>query len=202
MEFLSLDVETSGLDPEQDQILEFGAVIEDTNNLLNFDEIPKFHAILKHDRYSGSAYAINMNARIFAILKERVTIQDEQAKIEYDNKFNLVHAENLARDFYYWCMMNMKNIPTTTNKPIFLLVAGKNFTAFDMPFIKKLPEWEKFFKFRHRSIDPVTLYTDFIKDKIPPSLEECLKRAGIEEEVTHDAVQDAWQVIKILRKKY
>lgn len=57
-------------------------------------------------------------------------------------------------------------------------------------------------KYRHRIIDPSILYVDWSKDESLPSLDECLKRAGIEKSVTHTAVEDAWDVIQVLRKKY
>jgi len=202
MEFISLDIETTGLDVKNDQILEFGAIIEDTNNLLNFDEIPKFHAIINHHRYMGTAYAIAMNARIFEILQKRVTISDEDEKVAFDTKFNIVNADDFAHDFYYWCMLHLKNKPATTGSPIHLLVAGKNVSSFDIPFLENHIGWRKFFKFHHRSLDPGTLYTDFKTDNLPPSLYECLNRAGINQVVTHEAIQDAWQVIEVLRKKY
>ena len=48
MKYLSLHTETTGLDRDLDQVIEIGAIIEDTNNPLPFDEIPKFHAIVKY----------------------------------------------------------------------------------------------------------------------------------------------------------
>ncbi len=50
MKYLSIDIETTGLDPLKDQLLSFGAIIEDTENPLPFDEIPKFHAAIKRNR--------------------------------------------------------------------------------------------------------------------------------------------------------
>ena len=47
MRYISIDIETTGLDAETNQILSIGAVVEDTNNLVPFDELPKFHAVIK-----------------------------------------------------------------------------------------------------------------------------------------------------------
>ena len=71
MEYISIDIETTGLDRENDQVLEIGAIIENTFDPKPFDELPKFHAIILHPRYEGSSYAINMNKRIFQILAQR-----------------------------------------------------------------------------------------------------------------------------------
>ena len=46
------------------------------------------------------------------------------------------------------------------------------------------------------------MYINFKNDTELPSLDECMKRAEIESDVTHVAIQDAWHVVKVLRKKY
>ena len=201
MEYISIDIETTGLDRENDQVLEIGAIIEDTYNPLPFDKIPKFHAIIEHDRYEGGAYAINMNQRIFKILAEQPRTEHELN--QYVTKHNIVQADGVVIDFYYWCTQHLQNKPKDTQTPVKCVVAGKNYIDFDKPFLHRLPEWNKYFAFHRRALDPGTLFTDFIMDKNPPSLEQCLERAGIEDTVvTHDAIKDSWQVIQVLRTKY
>ena len=56
-------------------------------------------------------------------------------------------------------------------------------------------------KVSHRFLDPTTLYTDFSKER-PPGLQECLDKAGIEKKVKHTSLEDAWDVINLLRKFY
>jgi hypothetical protein len=51
------------------------------------------------------------------------------------------------------------------------------------------------------------LVTDLVlqikkNDDVVPSLDSCKKRASIEGEVTHNALEDAWDVVKLLRTKY
>ena len=83
-----------------------------------------------------------------------------------------------------------------------VLVAGKNFAGFDLKFLEMLPNFGRAFKFFHRFIDPMMLYFDPLTMKTPPSLDVCLKLAGIEKEVQHTAVEDAIDVIKCLRFKW
>lgn len=201
MKFLSLDIETTGLDRDLDQVIEFGAIIEDTNNQLSFEEIPKFHAIIKHERYSGSEFAINMNQRIFKILADRVLIRNEEEKIQYDLKHNICSVHELARDFYNWAYRELKT-GVGYNEPIVATVAGKNYSGFDGQFLSRIPEWNDLFRFKHRALDPAVLYWNPTLDTELPSLDECLKRAGIDDFVSHNAVEDAMQIIKVLRKKY
>ena len=64
MIYLSIDLETTGLEKDRYQILSFGAILEDTEKKLPYDEIPKFHAAILHNEITGSPFAINMNKKI------------------------------------------------------------------------------------------------------------------------------------------
>jgi hypothetical protein len=46
------------------------------------------------------------------------------------------------------------------------------------------------------------LYVDWKTDSDVPNLLKCKERAGINGTVTHNALEDAWDVIEVLRKKY
>ena len=64
MLYVSIDIETSGLDPEKNDILSIAAIIEDTEKKLPFLEIPKFNAIVLQNEIKGSPRAIGMNSSI------------------------------------------------------------------------------------------------------------------------------------------
>ena len=87
-------------------------------------------------------------------------------------------------------------------KPILLNVAGKNFGTFDKLFLEKLPWWKKLIQPRQRMIDPAVLCCDWNNDESLPSLNECKKRLDVKGLVTHNALEDAWDVIQVLRKFY
>ncbi len=63
MKYVSIDIETTGTDEKIHQIIEFAAIIEDSENQLNFDEIPKFRRIVLNPekKYVFSSYASNLN---------------------------------------------------------------------------------------------------------------------------------------------
>ena len=46
------------------------------------------------------------------------------------------------------------------------------------------------------------LFVDWNNDTSLPNLTTCKERAGIEGVVTHDALEDAWDVVQVLRKFY
>jgi hypothetical protein len=93
-------------------------------------------------------------------------------------------------------MINSKTKPVTIN------VAGKNFASFDKHFIERLPRWKQLIRIRQRIIDPAVIFTDWKNDDALPSLDKCKERAKVQREVTHDALEDAWDVIELLRTQY
>jgi hypothetical protein len=81
-------------------------------------------------------------------------------------------------------------------------VAGKNFGTFDKLFLQELPWWQKLIRTRQRVLDPAILMVDWKNDKSLPNLTTCKERADIQGIVTHNALEDAWDVIEVLRKFY
>lgn len=216
MLYVSIDIETSGLDPENNCILSFGAIIEDTKNKLSFDEIPKFYKIINQKNITGRPFAINMNKKIIEIL---AIYQEGEPTDEI--KDMVIEEDMLAKDFFDFLYengfydfqpqvnqeMRMKNGRTYPSfgskiKPIRFNVAGKNFGTFDKLFLEKVLWWQKLFKPRNKILDPGILFVDWNEDDQVPAMDLCKKRAGIEGIVTHDALDDAWDVIELLRKKY
>lgn len=216
MKFVVVDIETTGV-PGKDgniedlQIIEFGAVIEDTNNPLAWDDIPKYNKIIRHDQYKGGAFAINLNARIFEILAKRETFNREQRKL-YDEANGIIELKELAKDFFDFLYPHFGKVSDDDftkhlgsnyqQAPFTITPAGKNFDAFDRNFIKLIPKWDQYIRLRHRTIDPTTPYIDWYNDSAPPGLGECLERAGIIKQVTHKAVEDCWDTLEVIRKEY
>jgi hypothetical protein len=69
-------------------------------------------------------------------------------------------------------------------------------------FLEELPWWKKLIRTRQRIIDPSILFVNWSEDNALPSLTKCKERANIEGIVTHNALEDAWDVIELLRKFY
>jgi len=200
MIIISIDLETTGVNPETDLILEFGAVVEDTESLLNYEDVPKFNCIIERGVLSGSVFALNMNQRIIKILSDFSTADGEE-RARMTKEFNIIKEWQLAEKFEQWltvCLVEKNKYSKKNN------IAGKNYASFDGRFLVNVPGWKELVAplFSRRIIDPSTLYVDWRKDEVLPSLDECLKRAGIEKGVTHTAVEDAWDVIQVLRNKY
>lgn len=228
MRYVSIDIETTGLNPETCQILSIGAVIEDTNNILPLDELPTFHAAIKRDKISGDIYAINMNSNLISIINTyNITkTQDEKEKIASVTGMDFFDEDEIAKELYYFLyvnglcnarikdidghhvMMHSKHgtVPVLHrgNKidKVVINVAGKNFGTFDKLFLERLYKWNDLIKINNRILDPAILCVDWKSDDALPNLTECKRRSNIGGEVTHNAIEDAMDVIEVLRKNY
>ena len=224
MKYISIDIETTGLDPETCQILSIGAVIEDTLNLLPFEELPKFHAVIKRESVYGSIFALNLNKDLIQAMKDYSEARTIELKEEIEESFGakFYDESEVVEALFQFCyrnglvpvepnrinntrkIVNGREYPVlTSNMPkVYLNCAGKNFAGFDKKFLEKLPRWKQVFSIRSRVLDPGILFVDWINDESVPSLDVCKQRAGIEGVVTHNAVEDAMDVVMLLRKCY
>ena len=182
MKILSIDIETTGLDFGVCQILSFGAVIENTTENTNINDLPHYYKRLTSNNYNGEIYALNLNKELLTEILE--------------NKDGLnIHIDNFVDDFKSW----LYQYYTVDEK---INVAGKNYSGFDKRFLELLDGWDTI-KFSHKVIDPAMLYVNLTTDKDLPSLDECLKRAGLTDRVvTHNALQDAKDVIEVIRANW
>lgn len=185
MKYISIDIETTGLNTQLHDVLEVGAIIEDTLNPLPREKCPTFHAYMWKENYVGEAIALAMNSRILQRIHDLKKAGDT----------NLLLTE-LTFGMKFKAFLHANSSPTEA-----WTVAGKNVMSFDIPFLRRLPYWEDV-RFRHRALDPTIKYVNWTADTQPPDLTTCKKRAGLPELVTHEALDDAWDVISLLRQNY
>lgn len=203
MQYLSLDIETTGTDPEIDQILEFGCVAVDTNE--HPSTWKTMHVIIAHDRIEGSPVAIAMNERIFKFLSQ---LETDPENLEED--WSWITPELLHPILFNF--LETTNFEKNKNGEYSLNIAGKNAAGFDIPFLKEHfrkfnninieDHREQVFHFKKRVIDPAILYTDFIKDTKLPDMKLCKSRAGLNTDVRHLALKDAWDVVLLVCNKH
>jgi oligoribonuclease (3'-5' exoribonuclease) len=199
MRMVAIDIETTGLDPEQDQILEFGAIIFDP-----FDEsvaAPSFQRYIIHDRIQGDAFALAMNGEILS----RIAKPEE--------KYKYCSMEILGAHFFEFLIENdfprtnkIKTIPTgggfvsTRNALESITICGKNAASFDLQFLKRT-KFIDYIPIKHRILDVGSLY--FIPgDDVLPDLAKCMSRAGVIGDVEHNALSDCLNVIACVQNYY
>lgn len=199
MKYVSIDIETTGLDPTGCDVLEIGAILEDTENPAGREKLPTFHKYIWKDVYRGEPFALAMNAHIFQKMLALRKTEGIGGMQDYDK--TLIEAVHLWPHFKNWILKYKHLWPEESfiNQQPTLVVAGKNVAGFDLPFLKQLPFMPKF---HHRVIDPGMMYFDPRNDNVPPDLKECKKRAKLPEHVSHEALDDAWDVIQLVREKF
>ena len=171
--YVSIDLETTGLDPEYCQILEFGAIIDDWHSPIN--QLPRFHRYIKPSQeydgqlfVCGQPYALALNAEILKRL------------VSGDVSLPIITESDLSQQFKDW-LVDHKLDPKHVN------AAGKNFASFDLQFLHHCSRFSEHITFRHRSIDPAVLFWQPDVDDALPDTKTCLIRAGLENRVAHTA---------------
>ncbi len=176
--YVSIDLETTGLNPKKCMILQVGMVIDDWVSPIA--DLPRLELLVDNGPFiTGEPYALQMNAELIK------RIADGESS---------VYEHELAHTMRMWLVAN--NYDGT------ILAAGKNFGAFDLQFLNRMSNFDIWLKFDHRSHDPGSMYFDPKIDDKPPSLATCLERAGIAKHVAHTALEDAIDVVTLIRKKY
>lgn len=188
--YFSIDIETTGLDPNKHKVLEIACLYIKVGETPNLEKLNRegrvFHVYLNvsvSDIVNGDKVAIEMNKKTIEdilnkSLKSYITRSD----------FVMPKLEQWARKF----------IDKETER---MVVAGKNFGVFDYQFLKNLPNWNNSLMSR-RFLDPSMFYINFKEDDFSPSLETCLERAGMDSHVNHTAVDDALQVAQLINAAY
>lgn len=177
MKYFSLDLETTGLDPERDQILEIGIVYDDLEK--PWSERGVWNCLIQHERISGDPYALAMNASILDMISGRVR-----------STSLIMSPSEASQGLVEWVRGYAPDGKIT--------LAGKNVASFDWPFLKRFGAP---FNVRHRMIDPAMFYMR-ADDAEVPNLQTCLIRAGLPDAVEHRAVADAEQVCRLIRRHY
>jgi len=208
MKYVSIDIETSGLDTENNQVLSIGAVIEDTTKKLSLRDIPKFYCIVLQRQITGSPRALDMNKDIIQLMGTYLDGSKENREF-LSESMGFYEKDEVAKAFYTFLYPHFVSpldgpMPDfgKIRKPLLINVAGKNFGTFDNVFLKKLPWWQKLIIAKQRIMDPAMLFVDWENDEELPSLTKCKERAGIKGNVTHNALEDSWDVVEVLRNFY
>lgn len=186
MRLISIDIETTGLDPSYCSVLEVGAVIFDPQPVPgeNCFRARPFECLLKHDRVQGEPYALQMNQEI---MQELAGVKKTHVSI-----LNATEFTTRFRDFIVKHSGGVKLHP-----------CGKNYGSFDQQFLQRIPGWNQNVKplLNFRSLDVGSLYFNPRDEKIL-GLPQCLERIGCSGTVTHRALDDALAVMTAVTRFY
>lgn len=170
IDFVSIDIETTGTDPNKHDILEVACV--------KFVQGVKTDVLHLMVHYPGHIRVWEDDTLLFHLRQNRIEyFLRNTAKVELVKHENVWHQMNCFFGGKVW-------------------VGGKNFAAFDLGFIRRLPGYTPGI-IRSRSLDlgNLMIYPD---DTGVPDTKECYKRLGVADEVAHTALEDAILVGKCI----
>jgi DNA polymerase III alpha subunit (gram-positive type) len=188
MKYLAVDLETTGLTAGVNQIIEIAAILDDSDPSSQLaktvvKKLPRFHAFIAHNRMTWDTVALRMNWELMREILAAGTAT--------------IYEAMLPKAFRQW--LTDLGIPEDYK----FTMAGKNFGSFDLGFLENVVGWREAVPMRHRFFDLTTIYFNPVKDQIPPSLEDCMKRLGMEDGcVKHRAIEDAEFVVLGLREHW
>lgn len=130
--YVAIDIETTGLNPQTDQILEVAAVANCKDKRVI--DCPTFHEVVKQERIQGTPQALSMNAELIKKIS--------------DGEGRLLAA----------VMWRLRNFLESLEQDEFIAV-GSNVGSFDMQFLKMETGFPCEL-FSHRSLDINSLYAD------------------------------------------
>ena len=208
--YVSIDIETGGLSAVDHDVLEVGAVFDDLSNIdVNTDRSNIFHAYIVRNTYRTQPTAAAMHERIWRIIRDKKDPQDPDALF--------LEPQHFASTFQDWLFTVGADVfPShhiSTSSPLSvesqrrsvlaacaatINVLGKNFASFDDTFLVNLPDFRQRIHIRKRIADPAILFLR-PNDETLPDLRTCKERSKMFGDVSHSAVEDALDTIKVFR---
>lgn len=199
MRYVALDIETTGLDPDYCQILQVAAVVDDwpanrtshDGEELPIGRLPTFEAILRHEVMHGEPIALTMNAELIAAIGKAPVTEGTSVPISYRNRSVPVF---FVRDRLFSALAEF--LKGALGEPPYI-AAGRNVAGFDLQFF---PDWARAL-FHYRVLDVSSMAMGarpalWQADRLP----SCDKI--IDHVAAHDAIHDATDVIRTVRKLY
>lgn len=182
MIILSIDTETTAIDPKDGQLLSLGAVAYDT---VKNENLGVFHGCVNYPSFYGEPIALSMNAELLRYIGEG----------KGDDIYNNLDSLFTAFGEFLSELVFDKQLKVT--------LCGKNFLSFDEKWLDAKCDETYRYTFR-QTFDQVTFtrrYLDvgpmfaIMTDEEVPNLQLCMYRAGMKQTVTHNAQQDARDVL-------
>lgn len=189
MKYISLDIETTGLDTSIANCLMISMIFVDTNLMVNPLKDHKSLTFLIDrdlDKLNWQPKALQMNQWIVDILEGKK-----------DSNYDKIPLNDVSNSIGYF--LSQCGYQTNDDGSFTVLIAGANVSSFDLPLLMNdIPGLSKVLKPNRRVIDPSLEFVDWENDERLPGLSICLERAGFNNMVSHNAYDDALQVVQLL----
>lgn len=180
MKYLSIDTETTGLDTERCQVIEFSAVLFDTESWPS-PNLPSFKRRIKWDTLHIERYCY-MSPNTDRILTEIYNGADGTG-------YHIVPPSVLGTQFFVWT----RSLPIDGfHHSHRWTLCGKNVAGFDLPMLRNNFQDFKTQWHHHRFIDPAPYYYQK-GDDVMPQLNRCIDRSELFKDVLSElTLHDSW----------
>lgn len=215
--YVSIDLETLGLNPDA-PIIQAAAVVEYSQKVA-VEDLPSFeyNIALWGKLDNCEAYAIHMNKNIISDIVENGGVRAKELLVALRAAFDFAsrktgelrdrlsidaESEDLDESSKRSAFYMLSEMPRKSK----VMLAGKNIQKSDLIWLKRFfyregfgNEWDELVEkyVWHRVLDPGPMF--FPKIGIIPSLNGCKSLLGISGEVKHEALEDARDVIRVVR---
>src|SRR5690606_20249852 len=112
-------------------LLEFGAIMEDTNNIKSYEDLPKFQCYFYEKNYNVTPFAAALNHKIFETIDSLKVDCDIFKTFEKGESFSgkLLYPFDFTIYLRKWLIESCGMKPTKYNnkEQLLITVAGKNF---------------------------------------------------------------------------
>lgn len=193
---VSVDIETSGFHPRQNNVLEVAAIVgsldkADAANL----RFAHFHCFLQHEQVVWDPSTLDFHRRNGWFEYRDEMIKHNNVPMLNDDAFITKFGMFLAE---YDCWDQSNSDPKLRYSAT---AVGKNFGSFDLQFLENIYGFRKCKFFRHRAIDLGNLlWLPKVDGNVLPSSEVCAKLIDSSGQVKHRAMDDAMLMLYLLDK--
>lgn len=201
MKYLAIDIETTGLrrdDPnDMDSLLAVGLVADDLTDPQPLELLPQARIIVDVTRQNitGNIAAFCMNESLLRRIVKLASEVKDGSRVHYNHYMPWITEYFSLEDTVPGIIQQFAHAAGMQNK---ITVAGKNVMDFDIRFLNNAVGLDQFIEVKSRALDPAILFLR-PEDEEMPSLTLCKERAGIEPFVSHDALDDAMDIVRLLR---
>lgn len=182
MKYISIDIKTTGANPETCQIIEFSAVLDDLSKKWNIKDMPKVCFCIYHNSIHGELDYLISNKNILE-------------KIKNTKSKDRITIEMLPKLFIDWAYANGFSF----NEKITLAGNGLGSDAF--LFLRKIKSWN-FELFNKKILDPSVFWLNPETDKEIPNLDLCLNRIKVKDNISSDTLENACSIVFATRTWY
>lgn len=197
---LSVDIETSGTDPYNTDVLELAAIVSPLHPEMY--PIDRFHCFFKHEnvRWDESTREFHQKNGYF----EYMDMMLRNSKPHYTPSEFITNFKSWTKRHGIWSPKFVDAMNNVYDKGTSITAVGKNFTSFDLQYLNNLPgvNFKEYRFFRHRAIDIGNLlWNPLIDGAILPSSEICMERGGVGKagDYKHRAMDDAEMMLTLMK---